>query len=88
MIRTLSDSHQVKLSGATMSIFVEKKLPARLANAAPMAKARSFIRTVFTPVASAATSSSRVYVQPLPIRESASRTATNAVITATPMIRK
>src|SRR5207245_1164204 len=40
MIRTLSDSHQVKLSGATMSIFVEKRLRARLANAAPTIRDR------------------------------------------------
>jgi hypothetical protein len=60
MMRTTSDSHQVKLSGATMVILVAKNAPETPASAAPRANARSFILTVSTPVASAAISSSRV----------------------------
>jgi hypothetical protein len=56
--------------------FDEKTTPITPAKEAPQAKARSFMRTSGTPMARAASSSSRIASQARPIWESSSRRLT------------
>ena len=59
----------MKLAGTTESILVANSAPAKLANNAPIANAESFAATVFTPIASATVSSSRIAIHDRPVRE-------------------
>src|SRR6266545_3631488 len=62
--------------------------PTAEANDAPTAKPRSFIRTTGTPLAAAATSSSRIPFHARPIRESSNRRVTKTMTHTISKIRK
>src|SRR5436309_347461 len=74
--RTPIDSRKVNDSGLMKSCLAEKTTPMTPANEAPHAKARSFARTSGTPMAWAATSSSRMASHARPMCESSSRRLT------------
>ncbi len=76
MDRTPMDSRKVNDSGLMNTCLALKTAPIAPANDAPQAKARSFIRTSGTPMACAATSSSRIASQARPMWESSSRRLT------------
>ena len=69
----MNDTANRNWSGETIVSFEALKTPARPAVVAPMAKARSFVVTVLTPLAAAASSSSRIAFQARPVRESCIR---------------
>ena len=66
----------VKPSGLTKLTLLAWTTPATPAVDAPMAKAHSFILTVGTPMAAAASSSSRIATQARPMRDRLSRMIT------------
>ncbi len=80
---TPMDCMKEKDSGLTKVRLAAKSTPIAPAKEAPTAKAYSFIRTRGTPMAMAATSSSRMAVQARPILESSSRRATVITMTMT-----
>ena len=65
---------------STLTVFWKRRgtTPAKPPIDAPSAKAHSFMRTRLTPIAAAATSSSRTAIQARPRRESRRRTLTNS----------
>ena len=69
MHRMLMDSMKRKLSGKTDEDQAAETAPANPAVEAPMAKAKSYSRVVWMPMARAATSSSRMAAQARPIWE-------------------
>ena len=73
MARTVNDTSKRKRFGVTVWSLAAMKTPARPAVDAPSAKARSFVTMVLTPLAAAASSSSRIAAQARPSRESWSR---------------
>jgi hypothetical protein len=79
-VTTKNDAWRLKLCGLK-NCLVANRTPAKPDTDAPIANASSFSRTVGTPVASAAISSSRIAAQARPMRERSSRP--NAAITAT-----
>ena len=74
--RTPMDSMKVKLSGLINTCLAANNTPTAEANDAPTANPSSFIRTTGTPMAAAASSSSRIAFQARPTRESSSRRVT------------
>ena len=81
MESTPIDSRKVKDSGLMKTCFAENTTPMTPANEAPQAKARSFMRTSGTPMAWAATSSSRMASQARPMCESSRRRLTSTTPT-------
>ena len=69
MIRTRIDVEKAKKSDVVAPRYEAWNAPATPAKLAPSANARSFVRTVLTPIISAAVSSSRMAIQARPIRE-------------------
>jgi hypothetical protein len=73
MARMVNDTVNPNWSGLTSESFEALKTPASPAVDAPIAKARSFVVTVLTPMLAAATSSSRMATQARPSLESCRR---------------
>src|SRR5215212_986575 len=71
-----ADSRKMNWSGVTEMSWWAFTAPATPARNAPLANAKSFRPKTFTPMASAAFSSSRIATQPRPMRELLSRTNT------------
>ena len=83
--RTPIDSRNVNDSGLMKTCLAENSTPMTPANDAPQANAMSFMRTSGTPMALAASSSSRIASHARPMWESSSRRLT--MMTATTMRR-
>src|SRR5712691_1677591 len=88
MASTPIDSRNVNDSGLMKSCLAEKTTPMTPANDAPQAKARSFARTSGTPIACAATSSSRMASHARPMCESSSRRFTRTTTATMSSTRK
>ena len=82
MIRTrieVENCEEVRRRGAQVGrLEARRPTPAKLA---PRANARSFVRTVLTPIISAAVSSSRIAPQARPMRERSRLRATTIAMT-------
>ena len=88
MASTPIDSMNVNDSGLMKTCLAEKTTPTAPANEAPQAKARSLARTSGTPIAWAATSSSRIASHARPMWESSSRRLTRIVTPTMTSTRK
>ena len=69
MMRTRIEVENAKKSDVVAPRYEAWNAPATPAKLAPSAKASSFVRTVLTPIISAAVSSSRMAIQARPMRE-------------------
>ena len=80
MIRTRIEIEKSKKSDVVAPRYDAWNAPATPAKLAPRANARSFVRTVLTPIISAAVSSSRMAPQARPIRDRSRLRATTMAI--------
>ena len=88
MASTPIDSRKVNDSGLMKTCLAENSTPITPANEAPQAKAMSFMRTSDTPIARAASSSSRIASHARPMWESSSRRLTTMTATTISSARK